>query len=190
MGFLSSLSNFIKPVTSFLGANPWVGSAVGSLASSALEGAFSARSAADNRAFQADMSGTAHQREVADLKAAGLNPILSANHGASSPSGSTASMSAPDIAGSINSARQTSQQGQLIRAQIAQSQSASALNVANARQVGVQTALDAKYGPAERLGRGDAWKVYAASKAADTLKAGSARSALPSYPGTTVPMIK
>lgn len=56
--------------------------------------AFNAEQALLQRDYETYMSNTAHQREVADLKAAGLNPILSAGGtGAVTPVGSNAAAS-------------------------------------------------------------------------------------------------
>lgn len=52
---------------------------------------FSAAQSAQQMAFQERMSNTSHQREVDDLRAAGLNPLLSLNSGASSPPGAMGS---------------------------------------------------------------------------------------------------
>lgn len=65
--------------------------------------AWSAGQAKENRDWQERMSSTAHQREVSDLIAAGLNPILSANSGASTPNGGIPSAShASGVTGQVD----------------------------------------------------------------------------------------
>jgi hypothetical protein len=103
-------------------ATPW--GAIGSVAGSLIGGLFgSAGQSSANAAnlqiareqmdFQERMSNTAHQREVADLREAGLNPILSAGgSGASSPSGASIAMQNPntELGRSIGAAMSTALQ--------------------------------------------------------------------------------
>lgn len=72
-------------------AEPIIGGLFGSSSSKKANKAAAAE-AQRNRDWQERMSNTAHQREVADLRAAGLNPRLSAmgGSGASSPAGNVA----------------------------------------------------------------------------------------------------
>lgn len=66
--------------------------AAGGIAEGLIGSAFSLYQQNKQNRFNRNMAGTAHQREVEDLKRAGLNPILSANKGAASPPSAGAQM--------------------------------------------------------------------------------------------------
>lgn len=72
---------------------------------------FNAAEAAKTRDWQKMMSDTAHQREIADLKAAGLNPVLSAMGGSGAAVGSGATASGVTSSGAKGEVDQSASAG-------------------------------------------------------------------------------
>lgn len=86
----------------FMGGGP---GALGNIAGTALTAVLSSKEAKKQRKWAEKMSSTAYQRGMADMKLAGLNPILAYKQGgASSPTGSMAPM--PNFGNAISPAVQ------------------------------------------------------------------------------------
>lgn len=102
-------ASFGGPMGGMIGAN--VGSGIAGMAGQEQANQQNMDIAQRQMTFQADMSSTAYQRAMEDMRRAGLNPILAANNGgASTPSGASATMqnaAAPLVQGignAVNSA--------------------------------------------------------------------------------------
>ena len=93
MGLFSSIGSIIGKVGGALAPiNPLI-SAGATLAGGIIQNSSAKQQAQDQMAFQENMSNTSYQRQMADMMAAGINPILSAKMGgASTPSGAAASV--------------------------------------------------------------------------------------------------
>lgn len=90
--------------------------------------------------FQRDMSNTSHQREIQDLKASGLNPILSGmgGGGSSTPQGATAVMQ-PEMPHSAS--KLMSIEGRKVAADISLINSAKKLNDSKTKYQNVESDL-------------------------------------------------
>lgn len=105
--------------------------AVGGIAGSLLGNKGSSDVASDNREFQEEMSRTAVQRRVEDMKKAGLNPLLSvsnASSGASTPVGSQATVDYSSAVQGISNAVQAQINRDVADAEIRKKDSETAKN--------------------------------------------------------------